>query len=56
MVIVAWPASSATWRMSVRVTKEAPRRLRTVPDGDDLVRETYASEEFRARAAAFLRR
>jgi enoyl-CoA hydratase/carnithine racemase len=42
--------------ITMRVTKEALRRLRTVPDGDDLIRETYASEEFRARVAAFLRR
>ena len=42
--------------MTMRVTKEALRRLRTVPDGDDLVREAYASEEFRARVAAFLQR
>ena len=37
-------------------TKEALRRLRPVPDGDDLVREIYGSEEFRARVRAFLER
>jgi enoyl-CoA hydratase/carnithine racemase len=37
-------------------TKEALRRLRPVPDGDDLVREVYGSEEFRARVRAFLER
>jgi enoyl-CoA hydratase/carnithine racemase len=42
--------------ITMRVTKEALRRLRTVPDGDDLIREAYASEEFKARVAAFLRR
>jgi enoyl-CoA hydratase/carnithine racemase len=42
--------------VTMRVTKEALRRLRVVPDGDDLVRETYASEEFRERVAAFLSR
>jgi enoyl-CoA hydratase/carnithine racemase len=42
--------------VTMRVTKEALRRLRVVPDGDDLVREAYASEEFRARVRAFLRR
>jgi enoyl-CoA hydratase len=42
--------------VTMRVTKEALRRLRTVPDGDDLIREAYASEGFRARVAAFLRR
>jgi enoyl-CoA hydratase len=42
--------------VTMRVTKEALRRLRTVPDGDDLVREAYESEEFRARVAAFLQR
>jgi enoyl-CoA hydratase/carnithine racemase len=42
--------------VTMRVTKEALRRLRTVPDGDDLVREAYASEEFRARVRAFLQR
>jgi enoyl-CoA hydratase/carnithine racemase len=42
--------------VTLRVTKEALRRLRPVPDGDDLVREAYGSEEFRARVAAFLSR
>jgi enoyl-CoA hydratase/carnithine racemase len=42
--------------VTMRVTKEALRRLRPLPDGDDLVREAYESEEFRARVAAFLRR
>lgn len=42
--------------VTMRVTKEALRRLRTVPDGDDLVREAYGSDEFRERVAAFLRR
>jgi enoyl-CoA hydratase/carnithine racemase len=42
--------------VTMRVTKEALRRLRTVPDGDDLVREAYGSEEFRERVRAFLTR
>jgi enoyl-CoA hydratase/carnithine racemase len=42
--------------VTMRVTKEALRRLRVVPDGDDLVREAYESEDFRARVRAFLRR
>jgi enoyl-CoA hydratase/carnithine racemase len=42
--------------VTLRVTKEALRRLRPVADGDDLVREAYESEEFRARVAAFLQR
>jgi enoyl-CoA hydratase/carnithine racemase len=42
--------------VTLRVTKEALRRLRPVPDGEDLVREAYGSEEFRARVAAFLSR
>jgi enoyl-CoA hydratase/carnithine racemase len=37
-------------------TKEALRRLRPVPAGDDIVREVYGSEEFRARVRAFLER
>jgi enoyl-CoA hydratase/carnithine racemase len=37
-------------------TKEALRRLRPVPDGDDLVREVYGSAEFRERVEGFLRR
>ena len=42
--------------LTLRVTKEALRRLRTaaLPDGDDLVREAYGSEDFRATVAAFL--
>ncbi len=40
--------------VTMRVTKEALRRLRPVPDGDDLVREAYGSEEFRSRVRAFL--
>jgi enoyl-CoA hydratase/carnithine racemase len=42
--------------VTMRVTKEALRRLRAVPEGDDLVREAYESEEFKARVAAFLQR
>jgi enoyl-CoA hydratase/carnithine racemase len=42
--------------VTMRVTKEALRRLRTVPDGDDLVREAYGSEEFRERVRDFLSR
>jgi len=42
--------------VTMRVTKEALRRLRSVPDGDDLVREAYSSDEFRERVAAFLSR
>jgi enoyl-CoA hydratase/carnithine racemase len=42
--------------VTMRVTKEALRRLRVIPDGDDLVREAYGSEEFRERVAAFLSR
>jgi enoyl-CoA hydratase len=42
--------------VTLRVTKEALRRLRPVPDGEDLVREAYGSEEFQARVAAFLSR
>jgi enoyl-CoA hydratase len=42
--------------VTMRVTKEALRRLRPVADGDDLVREAYESEEFRARVRAFLKR
>jgi enoyl-CoA hydratase/carnithine racemase len=40
--------------VTMRVTKEALRRLRTVPDGDDLVREAYGSDEFRERVREFL--
>jgi enoyl-CoA hydratase/carnithine racemase len=44
--------------VTMRVTKEALRRLRVanVPDGDDLVREAYASDGFRETVAAFLSR
>jgi enoyl-CoA hydratase/carnithine racemase len=42
--------------VTLRVTKEALRRLRVIPDGDDLVREAYGSDEFRERVAAFLSR
>jgi len=42
--------------MTMWATKEALRRLRPVPDGDDLVREVYASAEFRERVKAFLAR
>jgi enoyl-CoA hydratase/carnithine racemase len=44
--------------VTLRVTKEALRRLRDagMPDGDDLVREAYASEGFRRSVAAFLAR
>jgi enoyl-CoA hydratase/carnithine racemase len=37
-------------------TKAALRRLRPVPDGDDLVREVYGSAEFRERVEAFTSR
>ena len=42
--------------VTMRVTKEALRRLRAagLPDGDDLVREAYASQDFKDRVAAFL--
>jgi enoyl-CoA hydratase/carnithine racemase len=42
--------------MTMWATKEALRRLRPVPDGDDLVREVYGSAEFRERVEAFIRR
>jgi enoyl-CoA hydratase/carnithine racemase len=42
--------------VTMRVTKEALHRLRAVPDGDDLVREAYGSEEFRSTVRAFLDR
>jgi enoyl-CoA hydratase/carnithine racemase len=42
--------------LTMWATKEALRRLRPVPDGDDLVREVYGSEEFRARVRTFLGR
>ena len=38
------------------VTKEALRRGRPVPDGDDLVLEAYGSPGFRANVARFLKR
>jgi enoyl-CoA hydratase/carnithine racemase len=41
--------------MTMWATKEALRRLRPVPDGADLVREVYGSEDFRARVRAFLK-
>ena len=41
---------------TMRITKEALRRLRPLAAGDDLVREAYESEEFRRRVAAFLAR
>jgi enoyl-CoA hydratase/carnithine racemase len=42
--------------VTMRVTKEALRRLRPLADGDDLIRTAYESEEFRARVRAFLQR
>ena len=48
-----WPVTRWT---TLWATKEALRRLRPVPDGDDLVREVYGSDEFRARVRAFLER
>ncbi len=42
--------------MTMWATKEALRRLRPVPDGDDLVRAVYGSAEFRERVEAFLER
>ena len=41
---------------TIRITKEALRRLRAarLPDGDDQVREAYASADFKDRVAAFL--
>ena len=46
------PATAVT----LRATKEALRRLRAagMPDGNDLVREAYASEDFRRTVEAFL--
>jgi len=38
--------------MTMWATKEALRRLRPVPDGDDLVRAVYGSAEFRERVQA----
>ena len=49
--LLAAHAGTTLW-----ATKEALRRLRPVPDGDDLVREVYGSDEFRARVRAFLER
>jgi enoyl-CoA hydratase/carnithine racemase len=42
--------------ITLRVTKEALRRLRDagLPDGDDLVAETYGSADFRNAVGAFL--
>jgi enoyl-CoA hydratase/carnithine racemase len=40
---------------TLRVTKEALRRARRVPEGDDLVLEAYGSEGFRTNVARFLR-
>ena len=42
--------------MTMWATKEALRRLRPVPEGDDLVRAVYGSSDFRARVRAFLER
>jgi enoyl-CoA hydratase/carnithine racemase len=41
---------------TMRATKEALRRLREadLPDGDDLVREAYGSDDFRAAVRRFL--
>lgn len=38
------------------VTKEALRRGRLVPEGDDLIREAYGSEGFRSNVQRFLNR
>jgi enoyl-CoA hydratase/carnithine racemase len=38
------------------MTKEALRRARHVPQGDDLVRAAYGSEDFRTNVARFLER
>jgi enoyl-CoA hydratase/carnithine racemase len=38
------------------VTKEALRRARAVPEGDDLILEAYGSEGFRRNVARFLER
>jgi len=42
--------------VTLRVTKEAMRRLQqaSLPDGDDLVRACYVSEDFRAGVKAFV--
>ena len=49
--LLAGHAATTIW-----ATKEALRRLRPVPDGDDIVREVYGSPEFRERVRAFLER
>jgi enoyl-CoA hydratase/carnithine racemase len=41
---------------TLHVTKEALRRARHVPPGDDLVLEAYGSEGFRTNVARFLKR
>lgn len=41
---------------TLRVTKEALRRGRPVPDGDDLVLEAYGSPGFRSNVQRFLKR
>jgi len=43
--------------ITLRVTKEALRRIRDhrgVPDGDDLIAQTYTSADFREGARAFV--
>ena len=47
--VLAGHAATTLW-----ATKEALRRLRPVPSGDDLVRAVYGSAEFRERVRAFL--
>jgi enoyl-CoA hydratase/carnithine racemase len=42
--------------LTMWATKEALRRLRPVPDGDDILREVYGSAEFRERVQAFVSR
>jgi enoyl-CoA hydratase/carnithine racemase len=44
--------------VTMRVTKESLRRLlhAGLPDGEDLIRECYGSEDFRAGVEAFLRK
>jgi enoyl-CoA hydratase/carnithine racemase len=44
--------------VTMRVTKEAIRRLQQagLPNCDDLVRECYGSEDFRAGVEAFIRK
>lgn len=41
---------------TLRVTKEALRRARVVPEGDDLILEAYGSEGFRRNVRRFLDR